>query len=146
MSPFCTNCGTEVEGSFNVCPNCGKVLKEGAITRPQPPPPVQMQPQPQRVQPYQQPYQQRYRRSGGYGNTHGAVALVCGIVGLFCGIGGIIFGIVAIVMGGLGLNRDESNGMAIVGLILGIIDIACCIISFFLIFSWFSFFPFGGYW
>jgi tetrahydromethanopterin S-methyltransferase subunit D len=96
-----------------------------------------MQPQPQRVQ----PYQQRYRQPGGYGNTYGAVALVCGIIGLFCG--GFILGIVAIVLGGIGLNRDESKGMAIVGLILGIIDFACSFLLFFWIFSWFSFLPFG---
>ena len=62
MSPFCINCGSEIEDSWNACPNCGKVLKEKTINQPQPSPRVQMQPQPQQVQ----PYQQQYRQLGGY--------------------------------------------------------------------------------
>ncbi|MHA2007847.1 MAG: zinc-ribbon domain-containing protein [Promethearchaeota archaeon] len=143
MSPFCTNCGSEVEENWNVCVNCGKDLKEKAVTQPQVQPIVQSPPQPQRVQ----PYQQRYRPTGGYPNTYGAVALICGLIGLFCGFGygGIIFGIVAIIMGGLGLSRDESTGMAIAGLILGILGIVCFLLFYVFIFSWFSFFPFGGF-
>jgi hypothetical protein len=102
-------------------------------------------PQPQQSpQPYQvQPYQQSYSSRGG--NTYGAVALVCGLIGLIGGFFyfGIVLGIVAIAMGGLGLSRDDNNSMAIIGLILGIIDFACCFIFYFLIFSLLSWIPFG---
>jgi len=142
ISPYCTNCGSEVEDSWNACPNCGRILRATQVPQHQSIP--QAQPQRQHApQPYQvQPYQRSYSSSGG--NTYGTIAIVLGIIGLFCG--GIIFGFIAIVMGGLGLNRDDNNGMAIVGLVLGIIDFACCFLMYFWIFSWFSFFPFGGYW
>lgn len=137
MSPYCIECGSEIEESWNSCPNCGKVLKAGKA--PQSQPVVQAQPQPQ-PQPYQvQPYQKSYSTGGQ--NTYGVVALVCGIIGLF--FGGVIFGIVAIVMGGLGLNRDEDTRAAKIGLVLGVIDFVFFILSSWWVFSWFAWpFPF----
>jgi len=64
---------------------------------------------------------------------------LCSAVAYF----GVVLGIVAISMGGIGLNRDDNNSMAVVGLILGIIDLVCCFLFFFLTFSWLVFFPFG---
>lgn len=139
MSPYCIECGSEIEESWNACPSCGKVLKEVNVSQPQPvaqPQPVS-QPQPQ-PQPYQtRPYQRSYSTGGQ--NTYGTVALVCGIIGLFCG--GILFGIIAIVMGGLGLSKDDNTGMAVIGLVLGLIDIVCFFVMMFWIFSWISWFP-----
>ncbi len=131
---YCTNCGSEIEDSWNACPNCGKVLRETkapqqqAAPRIQPPPP--------------QPYQRSY--SSGGGNIYGTVALVCGLIGLFGVVlyFGIVLGIVAIALGGIGLSRDNNNAMAIIGLILGIIDFVCCIAFYFLIFSLLSLFSF----
>ena len=56
--------------------------------------------------------------------------MVCGIVGLF--FANIILGPLAIIFGGIGLsraNRGASNrGMAMAGIILGIIDIVVWIL------------------
>jgi hypothetical protein len=133
--PYCIECGSEIQDSWNTCPNCGKTLKKQEV--PQSKPITQPQPQPPSYQ--TRPYQRS--SSMGRQNTYGAVALVLGIIGLICG--GIIFGILAIVFGGLGLNRDENSSMATKGLVLGVIDLACFFISWFWIFSWFSWpFPF----
>ena len=143
MSPYCINCGSEIEDSWNACPNCGKVLKEAKVPQQPTIPQVQVQPQ-QAPQPYQvQPYQRRY--SSGGGNTYGIVALICGLIGLLGAMAyfGIVLGIIAIATGGMGLSRDDNNAMAIIGLILGIIDFVCCFLIYFVIFSWMSWFPFG---
>ncbi|MCK4286462.1 MAG: zinc-ribbon domain-containing protein [Candidatus Lokiarchaeota archaeon] len=143
MSPYCTNCGSEIEDSWNACPNCGRVLRESQIPQQQSIPQTQLQPQrapqPYRVQPYQRSY------SSGNGNVYGIVALVCGLIGLFGAVlyFGIVLGIVAIAMGGIGLSRDDNNSMAVIGLILGIIDFVCCFVVFFLLFTWLAWFPFG---
>ena len=143
MSPYCSNCGSEVEDSWNACPDCGRILKETQVPQQQTIPQVQPQPQPT-TNPYRvQPYQRSY--SSGNGNTYGIVALICGLIGL-CGAFlyfGIVLGIVAISMGGIGLNRDDNNSMAVIGIILGIIDIVCCVLFFFILFSWLTWFPFG---
>jgi len=132
MTPYCMECGGEIEESWNACPNCGKVRKE--VNPPQPRPVAQPLPQPQ-----PQPYQTRlYQRSYSMGRekNYGTAALVCGIIGLFCG--GIIFGIGAIILGVLGLSRDENTGMAVLGLVLGIIDFVCFFMMMFWVVSWFA--------
>ena len=53
-------------------------------------------------------------------NAFGIVALCCGVVGLI--ILPILFGPLAIVFGALGLNKS-GKGMAISGLVLGIVQI-----------------------
>ena len=139
MSPYCINCGSEIEETWNACPNCGKVLRETRIPQQPAMPQPQQAPQPHQVQPYQRVY------SSGGGNTYGIVALVCGLIGLLGALYflGIVLGIVAMVMGGIGLSRDDNNSMAVIGLILGIIDFVCCILYFFIIFSILSWLPFG---
>lgn len=131
MSQFCTNCGREVEESWNVCPDCGKVFKETATPQTHPRTGTQSHltpqttSQPQRVQPYQ------YKYTKAVGDTKfGAGALACGIIWLIFGFfyGSSLFGfplfrIVAIILGGIGISRDENKSMAIAGLVLGIIGI-----------------------
>ena len=66
------------------------------------------------------------------GKTFGILSLICGILGLF---GWLILAILpfgiyylpgaAIVLGIVGLIVDDSKGMSIAGLILGIFDIIC---------------------
>jgi len=132
MSPFCTNCGRELEESWNICPDCGKSLKETTVPQTHPTTHSQLQsatqttPQPHRVQPYQ------YKYAKVVGETKfGAGALVCGIIGLIFGfffgasiLGIPLFRIIAIILGGIGISRDENKSMGIVGLILGIIGLA----------------------
>lgn len=136
MSPYCMECGGEIEESWNACPKCGKVRKE--VNVPQPRPVAQPQPQPL-PQPYQtRLYQRSYSMRGE--KNYGTAALVCGILGLFCG--GIIFGIGAIILGALGLGRDENTGMAVLGLVLGVIDFVCFFMMMFWVVSWFAWTPY----
>ncbi len=141
--PYCTNCGSEIEDTWNICPNCGKDLKELQAPQQQTISLVQQQPQ-QTPQPYQaQPFQKTY--SSSRGNIFGAVALICGLIGLISAFlyFGIVLGIIAIVLGGIGLGRDDNNGMAVIGIIFGIIDIVLFVLVYLIIFSWLSWFPFG---
>ncbi|MHA1190740.1 MAG: hypothetical protein ACTSP9_00420 [Promethearchaeota archaeon] len=65
-------------------------------------------------------------------NTFGIIALIFGIIGLCCGwiisYIGIVFPIVAIVCGAIGIKKDDSSGMSIAGLVLGIISIMCIVL------------------
>lgn len=70
-------------------------------------------------------------------NTYGIVALIFGIIGLCCGwalaflyFTGFIISAIAIIFGAIGISRDDSHGMAITGLILGIISLVCEIVFF----------------
>ncbi|MHA1107151.1 MAG: hypothetical protein ACTSPN_15770 [Promethearchaeota archaeon] len=64
-------------------------------------------------------------------NTNGIIALIFGIIGLCCAwlipipFVPFLFPIVAIVFGAIGIKKDDSNGMAIAGLVLGIISVIC---------------------
>ncbi len=142
---FCTQCGTKIEASWNVCPNCGHNLKsERNYQHPvQPQPPLQNHTQQKpKYQPYQyQPNQYRDRNS----NTNGVVALILGLLGLF-GVILIVGSIVGIVLGAIGKNKDDDPRMAKGGLILGIIGIVAWIAFylwlFSMIFMMFSYFPY----
>ena len=137
MSQFCTNCGREVEESWNVCPDCGKVFKETAIPQTHPRTEAQSQlttqatSQPHRVQPYQ------YKYTKAVGETkYGTGALVCAILGLIFGflygtflIGFPLLRIVAVILGGIGISRDDNKSMAIAGLVLGVIGLVIFLFS-----------------
>ena len=112
---------------------------------PPPPPPVQTPP-PRQTPPPQQPvYQQPVYQQPAYqpnpakeettlpGKPFGIVAMICGIVSLFLGLIGVaiappILGPAAIVFSCLAKNKassvGKSNGMATVGLVLGIVSLA----------------------
>lgn len=68
-------------------------------------------------------------------NTNGIIALIFGIIGLCCAwlipipFVPWLFPIVAIIFGAIGIKKDDSNGMAIAGLVLGIISIICVAIA-----------------
>jgi Na+/proline symporter len=68
--------------------------------------------------------------------------LVCGLVGLF--IANVILGPLAIIFGGIAwsrANRGESpRGMAIAGVVLGIVDVALFVLLLALVSHH------GGYW
>lgn len=131
MSPFCTNCGRDLEESWKVCPDCGKDLGGGNAPQTQPTtqPQTQSTTQPT-TQPHSvQPYQYKYAKVAGE-NKFGTASLVCGILGLIFGFTSSytimslpILRIVAIVLGGIGISRDDNKAMAIAGLVLGIIGV-----------------------
>jgi len=64
-------------------------------------------------------------------NTNGIISLIFGIIGLCCGwlipipYIGYLFPAVAIIFGIIGIMKDDSHGMAIAGLVLGIISLIC---------------------
>ena len=80
------------------------------------------------------------------GKALGIVSLIFGIIGLCCGwipsvllaglpflgFSGFIFPAVAIICGILGIIFDDSKGMPITGLVLGVVSIFCIAIAQFL--------------
>jgi len=73
--------------------------------------------------------------------TFGILALVFGIIGFFT-LG--ITGILAIIFGAIGLSKDEEKGLAIAGLILGIISLILGIILIVVLWAWIQFLLSGG--
>ena len=77
------------------------------------------------------------------GSTISVLSLIFGIIGFCCGF---IFGPIAIILGAIGMRREEGRGLAIAGLVLGIVTITCWILA--IIFVWLFFgifllFPIG---
>ena len=132
MSPFCTNCGRDLEEQWKVCPDCGKILEGGTAPQTQPTtqPQIQSTTQPTSQPHSVQPYQYKFTKAAGE-NKFGTGALVCGILGLVLGIfygsftmlGFPILRVLAIVFGGIGISKDDNRSMAIAGLVLGGIGI-----------------------
>jgi len=137
---FCSQCGTKLEASWNVCPNCGHNLKSERVYQ-QPTQahlPVQTYPQ---KKPQTQPVAYPPRNN----NANGIIALIFGLLGLF-NVVPVIGSILGIVFGAIGRKKDDNRGMAIAGLVLGIIGIVIWItlyliifISFFRAFSYYSY-------
>ena len=69
--------------------------------------------------------------------TFGILALVFGIIGFFT-LG--ITGILAIIFGAIGLGKDEEKGLAIAGLILGIVSLVVGIILIVFLWAWIQIF------
>jgi len=98
---FCPNCGKEIEQRARFCPNCGRNITEGT-----------------------------YKNSVTFDSTSGrysgfAIAsLICGVIGFFG------LWLLAIIFGAIAKNQIRESegglkgeGMAIAGIVLGIIDI-----------------------
>ncbi|MFW9987430.1 MAG: DUF4190 domain-containing protein [Candidatus Odinarchaeota archaeon] len=68
-------------------------------------------------------------------NSFGIAALICAILGFFC-CG--ILSIVAIILGAIGIGKDEDNGMAIAGLVLGLISLVVGLILVFFLWAFVS--------
>jgi uncharacterized membrane protein YvbJ len=128
--PYCPQCGTKIETQWNACPNCGYDLKQEfelikANSQ------GTNQPHYERFSSDQQ--QENYRPIRTYSaspiNTNGIIALIFGLLGFCCIIGSFylifIFAVIAIVFGAIGMKKDEKPQMAKIGLVLGIIDLAC---------------------
>src|SRR5262249_14591174 len=72
------------------------------------------------------------RRTGGGGNTAAAWALTLGILslplGCCCGLFALPLSIGAVATGAVGMKNPEGKGMAVAGMVLGIIGIALAVI------------------
>lgn len=101
---FCPGCGREVEERFNVCPDCGYVLKRNGLTL------------------------SEEETTNGENNGLAVAGFVVALVSLFINFGGLV-GLVATVLSAVGLSQIQngvgvkSKGLAISGLIIGIISI-----------------------
>jgi hypothetical protein len=76
-------------------------------------------------------------------NGLGIASLVVAIIGLFTVFGGIILGIVAIILGFMGWSRAKrgeatNGGVAIAGIVLGILGVIVSIVAIFLAVSFFD--------
>ena len=115
------------------CPNCGANLGSNSASSPLPSP-VQSQPY-QQQQPYQQPGQQQnyqygtttqttYVQPGAQGsiqkNKAADQSLLFAIIGLF--VLPFLGGLLAVIFGIQGLSNPYNRHKAIIGLILGIIE------------------------
>ncbi|MBY9008994.1 MAG: hypothetical protein KGD74_03910 [Candidatus Lokiarchaeota archaeon] len=109
---FCGNCGTKLDPSWSVCPECGSPVGEEGTYQP---PPVQQYPQEVKAK---------------VSKTFGSLALAFGIISLCCCCG-FIFGPLAILFGMLGLFKDDDRSLSIVGLVFGIIGSVCGFIFLF---------------
>jgi len=140
---YCPNCGIKIESFWNVCANCGNVFSEDrismiiqrnvekqqhpiSIATPEPVKKVT----PKSSEDYFEPQK-----------TYGTVALIGGIISLgltlliivlkmlgpsmssliiFNNVMTVILSFLAIISGILGIVKDDSKGLGITGLILGI--------------------------
>lgn len=114
---FCTQCGTKIVASWNVCPNCGHQLNSKHIYQQQ----TQVQIPIKTPSQLQTPYQSNNYRPRN-NNTNGLVALIFGLLGLFSVIP-IVGSIIGIVLGAVGKTKDDDPRMAKAGLVLGVIGI-----------------------
>ena len=153
---YCPYCGSNVESSWKVCANCGhKIVDEEISTITQKEPEIQTEkveieiPKSDKVYHRPQTYQASPTRA------NGITALVVGIIGfswsfsliilrilnLYSASGfmvgnlfTVMLGIIAIIFGIVGISKDDSKGMGVAGLILGIANIICIIIRFVIFF------------
>lgn len=80
---------------------------------------------------------QRQEKSGS--NTFGLLSLIFGILsllmlltGIFAFVG-LVFGISAFILGIIGIRRDRGPGMAIAGMVMGIVSILIVLLVFWVI-------------
>lgn len=97
---ICPNCGTNNAEGVAFCANCGAAMQAAPV-------------QPQ--MPAKNP-----------GKGLGVAAMVLGIIGQL--LFPLILGILALILGAIGLSKSKNvgmkNGMAVAGIVLGIIAIA----------------------
>lgn len=103
MNKFCPKCGTENTTNSKFCPNCGESMGEGAANN-------------------------TVATSTGVKTNGLAVAgFVTGLSSLLINFMGLV-GLVALILSAVGLTKtgpgkDKGRGMAVAGLILGIISV-----------------------
>ena len=101
---FCGNCGTKLESSWRVCPECGSPVGGEVTSQPTP----------------GQPLPQEYKDK----KTYGSLSLAFGLIS-FCCCCSPIFGPLSILFGIIGIRKDDDRSLSIIGLVLGIIGTIC---------------------
>ncbi|MFX1493712.1 MAG: zinc ribbon domain-containing protein [Promethearchaeota archaeon] len=149
---YCPYCGSNVESSWKVCANCGHRLADEEIsTIIQKEPEVQTEKVEVEIPKVETPHYKTPTYKTSPTRANGITALIVGIIGfswsfslLILRILGlyspsgfmvgnlftVMLGIIAIIFGIVGINKDDSKGMGIAGLILGIANIIFFIIRF----------------
>lgn len=127
----CQKCGSECEDSAIICPSCGNLFSSqqpGAQQRDAEPNPGQNAAQGEPVySPYQAPV------VAPKNNGLAIASLVCSLVGALCcglaSIAGIILGFIARSQIRQSNGMQQGDGMALAGIIVGIVAIALSIIG-----------------
>ena len=102
----CPNCGAENQENAFCCYNCGGELSTYSYSEPASTGVVEAP------------------KSNGLATA----SLVCGILSLICCVSGLP-AILAIVFGAIAKSKDKDNKSAKIGLLLGIISIALCVVA-----------------
>lgn len=136
---FCKHCGAQIEDTTAFCPNCGTNVSDDAVSSSAPEPQYNAYQPEQPVQPTQyQPYQD-YQNPGIYPeaklNGLAVAGFVVSLVSLFfCGISSIV-GLILSIVGMSQIKNSikagvpqRGNGLAIAGLVIGIIGTVCILI------------------
>ena len=116
---YCNKCGAPIPEGGNFCQKCGAAVEQSTAES-----------QPSEIQP--QPVQTATATTT---NGFAIAALVCGIAGLFLNF----LSILAIIFGALGIAQTNKNpeikgkGMAVAGLVLGIVVLLFWVFIIFLI-------------
>ena len=97
MAKFCPNCGAELQDEQDICVKCGKMVKKNN------------------------------NQASNNKNTLATTGFVIAIVSLFINYAGVV-GLVATIISAIGLTKSKNyngagKGLAIAGLIIGIISI-----------------------
>jgi uncharacterized membrane protein YvbJ len=120
---YCNKCGARIAEGSSFCSQCGAAVDQPAE-----------QPQPENTQPQTEQALATEQTSG-----FAVASLVLGIVGIIINF----LSVLAIIFGAIGISQTSNNpalkgkGMAVAGLVLGIIVVFLWIILIFLIGSFF---------
>lgn len=122
MAKFCSNCGNKVSEKDNVCSNCGKVLKE-------------IEENVEVIEPVTNQYNSPEQKPA---NGLAIAGFVVSLVSLVC-CGGI-FGIIGLILSVVGSSKAKElngsgQGLAVAGIVLGIISMLYFIIILFVYFA-----------
>lgn len=153
---FCKHCGAQIEDTIAFCPNCGTNVSDDAVSSSAPEPQYSAYQPEQPVQPAQyQPYQD-YQNPGIYPeaklNGLAVAGFVVSLVSLFfCGISSIV-GLILSIIGMTQIKNSikagvpqRGNGLAIAGLVIGIIGTVFILIYIIMIATAAAVVPWGTY-
>lgn len=153
---FCKHCGAQIEDTTAFCPNCGTNVSDDAVSSSAPEPQYNAYQPEQSVQPAQyQPYQD-YQNPGIYPeaklNGLAVAGFVVSLVSLFfCGISSIV-GLILSIIGMTQIKNSikagvpqRGNGLAIAGLVIGIIGTVFILIYIIMIATAAAVAPWGTY-